>query len=139
MKVFNLTNGLFIAALFTSGGALSGLGEREWPRAEQAIAPSPQEKPRARDSLDQLIASLSSVDAAYTSGNTTEARARLEEANLSWNKISPAISSREARDARLLLNTLDAKLKSDASRAEVNSTIYILLEELSENIAAELR
>jgi hypothetical protein len=37
------------------------------------------------------------------------------------------------------LNSLDAKLKSDASPAEVNSAIYILLEELSEDIAAELR
>jgi hypothetical protein len=139
MKILNLKNGLFIATLLASGEALSGLGEREWLGAEQTIAPSPQEKAQALDALDQLIASLSGVDAAYTSGNTNEARAKLEEATFSWNKVSPAISAREAREPKLLLNSLDAKLKTGAPAAEVNSTIYVMLEELSEDIAAELR
>jgi hypothetical protein len=60
-------------------------------------------------------------------------------ATSSWDKVSPAISAREAREPKLLLNSLDAKLKSAARAVEVNSTIYVILEELSEDIAAELR
>jgi len=88
-----------------------------------------------------LIASLSGVDAAYTSGDTgdtNEARSRLEEATCSWNKVAAAIE-REAREPKLLLDTLDSKLRSGAPAAEVNSSIYIVFEELSEDIAAELR
>jgi len=83
-----------------------------------------------------LIASLSGVDAAYTSGDTNEARSKLEEATFSRNKVSAAISEREAREPKLLLYS---QLRSGAPAAEVNSTIYIMLEELSEDIAAELR
>ena len=139
MKLFDLKNGLFIPALLASGGALSGLGEREWRGTEHPSVPSLEERAQARDALDHLIASLSRVDAAYTSGNTTEAQASLEEATFSWDKISPAISARGAREPILLLNSLDAKLKSGAPAVEVNSTIYVMLEELSEDIAAELR
>ena len=134
----HLKNGLLIAALLASGEALSGLGEREWRGAEQTTAPSPQENAQARTALDQLIASLSGVDAGYTSGNTNEARSNLEEATFSWNEVSVAIS-KQAREPKLLLNSLDSKLRSGAPAAEVNSTIYIMLEELSEDIAAELR
>jgi len=139
MKISNLKNGLLIAALLASGGALSGLGEREWRGAEQTIGPSPQEKAQAQNALDQLIASLSGVDAAYASGNTNEARARLEETTFSWIKVSAAISMREASEPKLLLSSLDSELKSGVPAAELNSTIYIVLEELSEEIAAELR
>ena len=86
-----------------------------------------------------MIASLSGVDAAYTSGNTNEARSKREGATFSWNKVSAAISKREAHEPKLLLNSLDSELRSDSPAAEVNSTIYIMLEELSEDIAAELR
>ena len=86
-----------------------------------------------------MIASLSGVDAAYTSRNTNEARSKPEEATFSWNKVSAAISEREAREPKPLLDTLDSKLRSGAPAAEVNSTIYVVLEELSEDIAAELR
>ena len=123
MKLFDLKNGLFIPALLASGGALSGLGEREWRGTEHPSVPSLEERAQARDALDHLIASLSRVDAAYTSGNTTEAQATLEEATFSWDKISPAISARGAREPILLLNSLDAKLKSGAPAVEVNSTI----------------
>ena len=91
MKILNLKNGLLIAALLASGEAFCGLGEREWRGAEQTTAPSPQQKTQARNALDQLIASLSGVDAAYTSGNANEARSKLEEATFSWNKVSVAI------------------------------------------------
>jgi len=139
MKTFHLKDGLLIAALLASGEALPGLDKHEWRGAEQTTAPSPQNKAKARNALDQLIASLSGVDAAYTSGDTNEARSRLEEATFSWNKVSAAISEREAREPKLLLDSLDSKLRSGAPAAEVNSSIYIVLEELSEDIAAELR
>jgi len=139
MKLFDLKNGLFIPALLASGGALSGLGEREWRGTEHSSVPSLEERAPARDALDHLIASLSRVDAAYASGNTTEAQASLEQATFNWDQVSPAISAREAREPKLLLNSLDAKLKSGAPAVEVNSTIYVMLEELSEDIAAELR
>ena len=139
MKILHLKNGLLIVSLLASGEALPGLGEREWRGAEQTTAPSPQEKAQARNALDQLIASLGGVDAAYTSGDTNEARSRLEEATCSWNKVAAAISQREAREPKLLLDTLDSKLRSGAPAAEVNSAIYVVLEELSEDIAAELR
>ena len=139
MKVINLQIGLFVFALLASGGVVSGLGEREWHGTDQAFAPSPQEKAQARDALDQIIAFLSGVEVVYTSGNATDARAKFEEATFSWNRVSPVISAREARDPKLLLNSLDAELQSGAPAAEVNSTIYVILEELSEDIAAELR
>jgi hypothetical protein len=139
MKTFHLKDGLLIAALLASGEALPGLDKHEWRGAEQTTAPSPQNKAKARNALDQLIASLSGVDAAYTSGDTNEARSKLEEATFSWNKVSAAISEREAREPKLLLDSLDSKLRSGAPEAKVNSTIYIMLEELSEDIAAELR
>src|SRR5215472_3310161 len=128
MKILNLKNGLLIASLLASGEALPGLGEHEWRGSEQTTAPSPQDKVRARNALDQLIASLGAVDAAYTSGNTDEARAKLTEATFSWDKVSPAISTREAREPKFLLNSLDSKLKSGAPAVEVNSTIYVMLE-----------
>ena len=130
MKLFDLKNGLFIPALLASGGALSGLGEREWRGTEHSSVPSLEERAPARDALDHLIASLSRVDAAYASGNTTEAHASLEQATFNWDQVSPAISAREAREPKLLLNSLDAKLKSGAPAVEVNSTIYVMLEEL---------
>ena len=60
---------------------------------------------RRRNALDQLIASLSGVDVAYTSGDTNEARSKLEEATFSWNKVSAAISERETREPKLLLDS----------------------------------
>ena len=94
---------------------------------------------QARSELDQVIASLSSVDAAYASGDTAEALTKFEEATSSWNKVSPALSAREAREVQLLFDSLETKLKSGAAAVEVNSTVYGMLEELSEDIAAELR
>ena len=139
MKVFNLQAGIFIAVLLASGGAFSGLGDRGWHGARQALAASPEQKALARSELDQVIASLSSVDAAYASGNAAEAQAKFEEATSSWNKVPPALSAREAREVQLLFDSLETKLKSGAAAVEVNSTVYGMLEELSEDIAAELR
>ena len=139
MKIFNLQSGLFIAVLLASGGAFSGPGDRGWHGTEQALAALPEQKAQARSELDQVIASLSSVDATYASGNAAEAQAKFEEATSSWNKVSPALSAREAREVQLLFDSLETKLKSGAAAVEVNSTVYGMLEELSEDIAAELR
>lgn len=82
---------------------------------------------------------MSRVDAAYASGNAAEAQINFEEARSSWNKISAAVSAREAQAALLVWDFLGGKLKSGAPAAEVNSTVYTMLEELSEDIAGQLK
>jgi hypothetical protein len=103
------------------------------------LAASPQEKAQARNGLDQVITSLSSVDTAYASGNAAEAQTEFEEARSSWNKVSHVISAREARGPQFLFDSLETKLKMGSPAMEVNSTVYVMLEELSEDIAAELK
>jgi hypothetical protein len=56
-----------------------------------------------------------------------------------WNKVAPAISAREAREAQLLFDSLGTKLKGGAPAAEVKSTVSGMIEELREDIAGELR
>jgi hypothetical protein len=73
------------------------------------------------------------------SGNIAEAQTKLEEARSSWKEVSPAISAREAREAELLFDSLEIQLKSRAPAVELNSTVYSMLEKLSEDIAGELR
>ena len=136
MKVLSRQTGLFIAALLASGAVLSPLSDHGLHGTEPTF---PREKVQARDELDRVISSLSSVDAAYASGNTAEAQTKLEGARSSWKEVSPAISAREAREAELLFDSLETKLKSRAPAPEVNSTVYGMLEELSEDIAGELR
>jgi len=85
------------------------------------------------------MASLRSVDTAYASGNAAEAQTKFEEARSAWNKVAPTISAREAREAQLMFDGLGAKLKSGAPAADVKSTVSGMLEELSEDIAGELR
>src|SRR6266480_3126032 len=105
MEVFNLQAGIFIAVLLASGGAFSGLGDRGWHGTKQALAATPEQEAQARNKLDQVIASLSGVDAAYASGNAAAALTKLEEATSSWNKVSPALSAREAREVQLLFDS----------------------------------
>jgi hypothetical protein len=139
MKVANVHTGFIIAALLALVGALSGLGYQGWYGNEQAFAASPQEKTQARRDLDQVIASLRTVDTAYASGNAAEAQTKFNEARSTWNKVAPAISAREAREAQLLFDSLGTKLKSGAPATEVKSTVSGMLEELNEDIAGELR
>src|SRR5215472_3330020 len=87
--------------------------------------------------MSSTNSSLSSVDAAYA-GNAARAQAEFEKARSSWDEVSLAISTREARGPQLLFGSLQTKLKSGAPAVEVNSTVYVTLEELSEDIAAEL-
>src|SRR5215813_11120749 len=100
MNAFNRQTGLFIAAVLASSASLPGLSDHGSIGTERALAASPQEKAQARNELDQAIASLSSADAAYAAGNPARARAKLEEARSSWNKVSSALSAREARGQR---------------------------------------
>jgi len=139
MKVVNLRYGFVVAALLALSGALSGLGYYGWYSTEPALAASAQEKAQARNSLNQVTAALRSVDTAYASGNAAEAQTRFEEARSNWNKVAPVISTREAREAQLLFDSLGKKLNDGAPPAQVKSTVSGMLEELREDIARELR
>jgi len=75
---------------------------------------------------------LTGVDAAYTSANPAQAQAKLEEARSSWNKVSPAIWTRQAQAIQLLFDSLETELKRSAAGEEVNSTIYEIMEELDD-------
>src|SRR5215472_7707885 len=97
MKIFNWQTGTLAAALLASGTALAAVSDRGSIGAEQSLVALPQENGQAGDELDQLFASLSSVDAAYAATNPAQARAKLEEAKSSWNKVSPAIWARQAQ------------------------------------------
>ena len=140
MSMISVRNGLISAALLAiSGGALSGLGYHGWYSTEVAVAASAQEKAQARSSLNQVTASLRSVDTAYASGNAAEAQTKFDEAKSNWDKIAPVISAREAREQQLLFDSLGKKLKDGAPPAQVKSTVSGMLEELREDIARELR
>jgi hypothetical protein len=139
MKKVHLRTGLVMVALLALCGALSGLGHHGWYSFEAALAASAQEKAQARNSLNQVTAALRSVDTAYASGNAAEAQTKFEEARSNWNKVAPVISAREAREAQLLFDSLDKKLKDGAPPAQVKSTVSGMLGELREDIARELR
>ena len=106
MNVISLRSGFVVVALLALNGAFSGPGYQEWYSTGVALAASAQEKAQARTSLNQVTASLRSVDTAYASGNAAEAQSKFEEAKSNWDKVSPAISAREAREAQLLFDSL---------------------------------
>jgi hypothetical protein len=116
--------------LLASGTALSAASDRGPIGTEQALVAFPQENTQARHELDQLFASLSSVDAAYASANPAQAQDKLEEARSRWNKVSPAVWIRPAQAIQLLFDTLETELKRGAPAEEVNSTIYEMMDEL---------
>ena len=64
---------------------------------------------------------------------------KFEEARSNWDKVAPAISAREAREAQLLFDSLGKKLKDSALPKDVKSTVSGMLEELCEDIGRELR
>jgi hypothetical protein len=140
MSMISLRNGFISAALLVaSGGAFPGSGSHGWYSTGVAFAASAQEKAQARNSLNQVTASLRSVDTAYASGNAAEAQSKFDEAKSNWDKVSPAISAREAREAQLLFESLGKKLKDGAPPAQVKSTVSGMLEEFREDIERELR
>jgi hypothetical protein len=85
-----------------------------------------------------VLASLRSVDTSYASGNAAEAQTKFEQARSAWNKVAPAISAREAREAQLLFDSLGKKLQASAPATDVKSTVSGMLEELNDDIAREL-
>ena len=129
-----------IASILITGGAFTGLGYSVSPIGiGEALAATQQEKTQARQDLDQVVKSLQAVDTAYASGNAAEAQTRFDDARTSWNKVSPVISAREAREAQLLFDSLGNQLKSNAPPTKVKSTVNGMREELREDIARELR
>ena len=139
MNANPLRIGFIVVALLVINGGLSGLGYHGWYSAETALAASAQEKAQARNSLNQVTASLRSVDTAYASGNAAEAQSKFEDAMSNWDKVAPVISAREAREAQLLFDSLGKKLKDSAPPAQIKSTVSGMLEEFREDIARELR
>ncbi len=137
------TNARFLpvmATILIAGGAIIGLGySGSRIGSGEALAATQQEKTQARQDLDHVVQSLQTVDTAYASGNAAEAQTRFDDARTSWNKVSPAISAREAREAQLLFDSLGNQLKSNAPPTKVKSTVSGMREELREDIARELR
>jgi hypothetical protein len=136
MTVATRLAGSAIAGLLALGVTLTN---GAFPETGGALAASAQQKNQARRSLDGVMNSLRAVDTAYASGNSAEARTRFQQARSSWNSISPVISTREAREAQLLFQSLDGQLNSGAPASQVRSTVSGMLEELREDIGRELR
>ena len=139
MRMTNVRISLVIVSLLVLSGALSGLGAHGGFGTLAALAASPQQKADARNYLNQVTASLRSVDTAYASGNAAEAQTKFDEARSNWDKIAHVISAREAREQQLLFDSLGKKLKDGAPPKDVKSTVSGMLEELREDIARELR
>ena len=139
MRVTNVRTSFVIVSLLVLSGAVPGLGYHGGLGTPGALAASPQQKSEARNYLNQVTASLRSVDTAYASGNAAEAQTKYEEARSNWDKVAPAISAREAREQQLLFDSLGKKLKDGAPPKDVKSTVSGMLEELREDIARELR
>ena len=62
MKVVTVRNGFIIVTLLALSGAFSGVSNQGWFGTDAASAASPQEKTQARNDLNVVMASLSSVD-----------------------------------------------------------------------------
>jgi hypothetical protein len=127
---------LVLAASLIAGSALVLPGV---PGREGSGAALAQDKTQARKDLKQVETSLRAVDTAYASGNAAEAQSRFDEARAGWNKVSPMISAREAREQQLLFDNLGQQLKTNAPPAKVRGTVSGMLEELREDIAEELK
>jgi hypothetical protein len=122
-----------------AAGSLFSISYPGWNATGEAVAASAQEKTQARQSLNEVMSLLRGVDTAYASGNSTEAQTKFGQARSSWNKISPLISAREAREAQLLFDSLGNQLKSGGPATKVKATVRGMLEELREDIQRELR
>ena len=128
--------GSIVAAFLVATGGISFVVLPGWPGGGTASA---QNKAQARQDLDQVVKSLHAVDTAYASANGAEAQARYDDARASWNKVSPMISAREAREQQLLFDNLANLLKTSAPATQVRNMVNGMLEELAEDIASELK
>ena len=97
-----------------AGGSMLSIAYPGWNVSGEAVAASAKEKTQARQSLNEVMSLLRGVDTAYASGNSAEAQTKFDQARSSWNKISPLISAREAREAQLLFDSLGSQLKRRA-------------------------
>jgi hypothetical protein len=104
-----------------------------------AAAAAAAERAEGRRDIDQLIKSLQAVDTSYTADNTAEAQAKFAEALSTWNRISPLISAREAREQQLLFDSLASQLKSSVPAPQIKATVTGMVDELNDDIAGELR
>lgn len=137
MRAIPMFIGLTLVAGIVTGAFRVEIGSSNWNGA--AIAATAKQKSQSRQSLERVRSSLRAVDTAYASGNAAEAQTRLEEARSAWNDVAPSISTREAREQQLLLDSLNNQLKSGAPATKVKSTISGMLDELREDIERELR
>jgi hypothetical protein len=118
-----------------AGGSLLSIAYPGW----NVTAASAQGKTQARQSLNEVMSLLRGVDTAYASGNSAEAQTKFDQARANWNKISPLISAREAREAQLLFDSLGNQLKSGGPATKVKATVRGMLGEFREDIQRELR
>ena len=137
MRTVPMFISLMLAAGIVTGAITVEIGNSSWNGA--AVAATAKQKSQSRQSLERVKSSLRAVDSAYASGNAAEAQTRLEEARSAWNDVAPSISTREAREQQLLLDSLGNQLKSGAPPTQVKSTISGMLDELREDIERELR
>ena len=128
-----------VVAMVAGGGSLLSIAYPSWNATGEAVAASAQDKTQARQSLNEVMSLLRGVDTAYASGNSTEAQTKFDQAHSSWNKISPLISAREAREQQLLFDSLGSQLKSGGPATKVKATVRGMLGELREDIQRELR
>jgi hypothetical protein len=127
------------AAAIVAMAAAVAIGSGGWNGPSVALAASAQQKSEGRQTLREVLSSLRSVDTSYASGNAAQAQSQFEQARSNWNKISPIISAREAREAQLLFDSLGNQLKSSAPATKVKATVNGMLGEFREDIQRELR
>ena len=137
MRIVPMFISLTLAAGFVTAAVTVEIGNSSWSGA--AMAATAKQKSQSRQSLERVRSSLRAVDTAYASGNAAEAQTRFEEARSAWNEVAPSISTREAREQQLLLDSLGNQVKSGAPPTQVKSTISGMLDELREDIERELR
>jgi|307.fasta_scaffold44748_2 hypothetical protein len=131
--------GSMIAALVFAGGACFGVSYSALDARSQTMAASATEKSDGRRDLDLIVKSLQAVDVSYAAGNAAEAQARFGEALSGWNRISRIISAREAREQQLLFDSLGNQLKTSVPATEIKATVTGMIEELNDDIRAELK
>ena len=139
MRIGKIRRCAIVVAAVVAGVSLFTISYPNWSATGEAVAAPAQDKSQARQSLDEVMKLLRGVDTSYASGNATEAQTRFDQARASWNKVSPVISAREAREAQLLFDSLGNQLKSGAAPTKVKATVNGMLEELREDIRRELR
>jgi hypothetical protein len=126
-------------AVFVLTSTCIGLAYTPLPMVGPAAAATTAEKAEGRRDFDQLIKSLQAVDTSYASGNAAEAQAKFAEALSTWNRISRLISAREAREQQLLFDSLGNQLKTGVPATQIKATVTGMLDELNDDIAAELK